>query len=64
VDFRVDRASQPWILEVNANPCLSPDAGLAAAVERSGMGYDQMIDSIVYDALPAGTHVSHSPHLR
>jgi D-alanine-D-alanine ligase len=63
VDFRVDRAGQPWILEVNANPCLSPDAGLAAAVEQSGMGYDRMIEAIVEDALPTGTHVSHSPHL-
>jgi D-alanine-D-alanine ligase len=63
VDFRVDRAGQPWILEVNANPCLSPDAGLAAAVEHSGMGYDRMMEAIVDDALPTGSHVSHSPHL-
>jgi D-alanine-D-alanine ligase len=63
VDFRVDGAGRPWILEVNANPCLSPDAGLAAAVEHSGMGYDRMIEAIVDDALPTGTHVSHSPHL-
>ena len=25
VDFRVDAAGVPWVLEVNANPCLSPD---------------------------------------
>jgi D-alanine-D-alanine ligase len=49
VDFRVDRAGQPWILEVNANPCLAPDAGLAAAVERSGIGYERAIGRILED---------------
>ena len=33
-DFRVD-AEGPWILEVNTNPCISPDAGFAAALEHS-----------------------------
>ena len=47
VDFRVDGADQPWILEVNANPCLSPDAGYAAAVEEAGVGYDEAIQRIV-----------------
>jgi D-alanine-D-alanine ligase len=39
VDFRVDEEGQPWILEVNANPCLSPDAGFAAALQRAGIAY-------------------------
>lgn len=50
VDFRVDRAGQPWILEVNANPCLSPDAGLAAAVAHAKMAYEAMIQAILEDA--------------
>lgn len=46
VDFRVDAAG-PWILEVNANPCLSPDAGFAAALERAGLSYRQAIARIL-----------------
>jgi D-alanine-D-alanine ligase len=49
VDFRVDAAGQPWILEVNANPCISPDAGFAAALQRASISYDEAIRRILGD---------------
>ena len=49
VDFRVDAAGQPWILEVNANPCLSPDAGFAAALARASISFDEAIRRILED---------------
>ncbi|RJQ65446.1 MAG: D-alanine--D-alanine ligase [Desulfobacteraceae bacterium] len=47
VDFRVDAMNRPWVLEINANPCLSPDAGFAAAVAQAGLHFDQTIDAII-----------------
>ena len=43
VDFRVDPGGKPWILEVNANPCLSPDAGFAAALLQGGVAFSESI---------------------
>ncbi len=54
VDFRVDSKDRPWILEVNANPCLSPDAGFAAALERSGIPFSEAVERILHDAFHAG----------
>ncbi|QDV08337.1 Ddl-like protein [Planctomycetes bacterium Poly30] len=51
VDFRVDENGEPWILEVNANPCLSPDAGFAAALQESDMSLSQAIDCILRDSV-------------
>jgi D-alanine-D-alanine ligase len=51
VDFRVDREGKPWILEVNVNPCLNPDAGFAAAAASAGLSYRDLISSII-DAAP------------
>ena len=51
VDFRVDADGQPWILEINANPCIAPDAGYAAALEQAGIPFSQAIRRILDDAL-------------
>jgi D-alanine-D-alanine ligase len=46
VDFRVDSAGQPWILEINANPGIAPDAGLAAAGAAAGFSYAGLVGQI------------------
>jgi D-alanine-D-alanine ligase len=50
VDFRVDHNGRPWVLEVNANPCLSPDAGYAAALAEAKIPFPQAVARIIQDA--------------
>jgi len=51
VDFRVDAGGRAWILEINPNPGIAPDAGLVAAAERAGLSYADLIEKIVRAAL-------------
>jgi D-alanine-D-alanine ligase len=51
VDFRIDNTGKPWVLEVNTNPCLSPDGGFYAALERSGLSFVRAIERIIRDAI-------------
>jgi D-alanine-D-alanine ligase len=55
VDIRLDGQGAPHILEVNPNPDLSPEAGLARAASRGGISYDELIVGIVRQALARGT---------
>jgi len=50
VDFRVDAAGCPFVLEVNTNPCLTPGAGFAAALERGGISGPSAVARILADA--------------
>jgi D-alanine-D-alanine ligase len=47
VDFRVDKEGNPWVLEINANPCISPDSGFVAAADRAGINYTEFVARIL-----------------
>jgi D-alanine-D-alanine ligase len=47
VDFRIDKHNRPFVLEVNANPCISPDSGFIAACGQSGLSYNEIIVKII-----------------
>jgi D-alanine-D-alanine ligase len=51
VDFRVDHQNRPWVLEVNANPWVSPDAGFVAACQQGGVDYTEMVNRIISSSL-------------
>lgn len=51
VDFRIDRSGEPTIVDVNANPCLSPGAGFAAMLERAGLSFPAAVRRILDAAL-------------
>ncbi|MCX6749873.1 MAG: ATP-grasp domain-containing protein [Candidatus Pacearchaeota archaeon] len=49
IDFRV-KDNIPYVLEINANPCISPDAGFIAAAHQAGMTDEQVIKNIISDS--------------
>lgn len=51
VDFRVDTMGRPFILEVNPNPDLSPDAGFTRGLNADGITYAQFLVDLVGAAL-------------
>ena len=53
VDFRVDRMGSPWVLEINANPCLSPDAGFAAALAEAEIPFHRAVQRILDASVPS-----------
>ena len=54
VDFRVDLGGRPFLLEVNPNPDICPEAGLVICLEEMGCGYDDFLIGLVNNALARG----------
>ncbi len=51
VDFRVNQKNVPYVLEINQNPDISEDAGLAAMAKAKGYEYKILIDKILKSAI-------------
>ena len=47
VDCRVDMEGNPYVLEINANPCISPESGFIAAAEMANLSYSDVIERIL-----------------
>ncbi len=49
VDVRVDSNENVFVLEINANPCISPDSGFVAATIKAGYTFTDVIQRIIND---------------
>lgn len=54
VDMRVGADNVPYVIDVNVNPDISMDAGMAAAAEKIGLDYVDLIRTIVDAGLRRG----------
>ena len=50
VDLRIDRANTPWVIDVNPNPDISPDAGVVRAAKVAGISYPELVEMIALAA--------------
>jgi D-alanine-D-alanine ligase len=51
VDIRMNGEGTPYILEINANPDISRDAGMTRSAKKAGFSYPEFIGKILEDAL-------------
>jgi D-alanine-D-alanine ligase len=51
IDIRLSPDGIPYVLEVNANPDISPDAGIIRSAKVGGIPYAEFIGNIVDLAL-------------
>jgi len=63
VDLRVDHHGQPWVIDINPNCDLHPQAGFARAAEAAGLSYVDLALHLV-DLAWERRHGNQAPRLR
>ena len=53
VDFRLNKNQKPFVMEVNANPCIAPFSGFISAVKEAGYTEKEAVKMMLDAALPA-----------
>ncbi len=49
IDMRIDSNDTPFVIEVNANPCLAPDGGVVAATIAADLPFTEVLQCIISD---------------
>jgi D-alanine-D-alanine ligase len=49
VDVRADSKGNVYVIEINANPCISPDGGFVAATRQAGYPFTEVLQRIIND---------------
>jgi D-alanine-D-alanine ligase len=49
VDARTDKNDKVFVIEINANPCISPDGGFVAATRQAGYPFIDVMQRIIDD---------------
>ena len=47
--MRTDSNDNVYVIEVNANPCISPDGGFVAATRMGGYSFSEVLERIIND---------------
>ncbi len=50
VDMRVDQSGRPFVIEVNANPDISPNAGFPACLAAAGLTFPEFVARLLRNA--------------
>jgi D-alanine-D-alanine ligase len=61
VDIRLDEEGLPRVLEVNCNPCLDSDMGLARSASQAGIKYPELLQAVIKAAFEGPPYDMHLP---
>ncbi|MDA8169206.1 MAG: ATP-grasp domain-containing protein [Nitrospiraceae bacterium] len=64
VDMRLDQNNEPFVIEINANPCIAPWSGYVSAAKEAGYTEKELVRKIIDAALLDRDFFSKNPVFR